>query len=449
MPRTFHIETYGCQMNVLDSDVVGGILERAGYAPASDPLSADVVLLNTCAVRGGAETRVLNRLEAIHGESRKRRGSEALLGLMGCVAQAQGEELVARAPFLDLVVGTDRYSELPRLLEEALHRPGALVDTTPDPEMTYEGEPRVEPRGVTGFVSVARGCDMSCTFCIVPRTRGPERSRRPDDVIREVRRLAGRGVCEVTLLGQKVNAYRNGDVRFAELLRSVAQGGGVDRIRFTSPHPLWVSDDLIRTMKETPQVCPGLHLPLQSGSESVLKRMKRGYSPSRFLNSVADLRASMPEIGLTTDIIVGFPGETDADHEATLEMLREIRFDSAFMFAYSPRPGTAAAEMSDTVSAEAAQARLREVIDTQEKIGRQRNRAQIGRGSTVLIEGPSKKRPDEMFGRTPENRSVVLPGDGLEAGSVVDVRIVDAYAHTLRAEPLAHPAPTSIGDAPC
>ncbi len=437
MARTYHIETYGCQMNVLDSDIVGGILARAGYSPAGAALAADVVLLNTCAVRGGAEERVLNRLRSLHGETKKRRGGSVVLGLLGCVAQAQGQALVEHAPFLDLVVGTDRYSELPELLDEVAERGRAVVEVTPDSEVTYEGAPRLDPSGVTGFVSVVRGCDMGCTFCIVPRTRGPERSRRPEAVLDEVRVLAEQEVREVTLLGQKVNAYRWQATRFADLLGRVAAAEGIERVRFTSPHPLWVTSDLVRALADTPEICPALHLPLQSGSAAVLERMKRGYTPRRFLRAVADLRAAIPDIGLSTDIIVGFPGESEADHRDTLELLRRVRFDSAFMFAYSPRPGTAAAEMEDPVASDVAQRRLREVIDIQEAITREINQAQVDRIARVLVEGPSKKRFDELYGRTPENRPVVFAGGpGIGAGSIVDLRIRHAYAHTLRAEPI-------------
>lgn len=436
MPPTYHIETYGCQMNVLDSELIGGILHEAGYERAGDLLTADVVLLNTCAVREGAETRVLHRLEAIRGD-RRSRGAQGVLGLLGCVAQSVGEELELRAPYLDLIVGTDRYAELPALLAAARSQRDVVVDIHADAEVTYEGEPRVDPEGVTGFVSVMRGCDMGCTFCIVPQTRGMERSRAPRDVLREVAWLAERGVREVTLLGQKVNAYKWNGTRFAELLRQVAASEGIERVRFTSPHPLWLTRDLVQAMATTPEICPAMHLPVQSGSASVLERMRRGYGPKRFLRGVHELRALLPDVGLSTDIIVGFPGETEADHQETLDLMTALRFDSAFMFAYSPRRGTAAAELPDQIERQVQQRRLREIIALQERITREVNEAQLGWRGQVLVERPSKKRANEFFGRTPQNRPVVLTGKPAIVGDLVDVRITAAHAHTLRAEPMA------------
>lgn len=432
MARAFHIETYGCQMNVLDSDLVGGILKRAGYVQAEVLESADVIFLNTCAVREGAENRVLHRLESIHGDLRRRR-PDVVLGLLGCVAQAHGEELVARAPYVDLVVGTDRYSDLPDLLEEQRRRRAPLVEISPDPAVNYEGEPRLGPGGVTGFVAVMRGCDMGCTFCIVPQTRGEERSLRPVDVVREVQWLAGLGVREVTLLGQKVNAWKWEDARFPDLLRMVAGLEGIDRVRFTSPHPLWVTRGLGQVMADVAEVCPSVHMPLQSGSDGVLERMKRGYTADRFRRGIASLRASVGDVGVTTDVIVGFPGETEEDHRDTLEIMAELRFDSAFMFAFSPRPGTEAAAMGDQVPDEVKARRLREVIDQQESVTRQIMAEQVGRKARVLLERTSRKREDELFGRSPENRSVVVPGDASLVGQVVEVEIVEAHAHTLRA----------------
>jgi tRNA-2-methylthio-N6-dimethylallyladenosine synthase len=435
MRPTYHIETYGCQMNVLDSELIAGILLQAGYEVAESMPTADVVLLNTCAVREGAENRVLNRLAAIRGDRRVARGDDpGVLGLLGCVAQSVGEALVERAPYLDLIVGTDRYRELPRLLEEARRRHGVVVDVRADAEVTYEGAPRVDPSGVTGFVSVMRGCEMPCTFCIVPQTRGEERSQRPLEVLREVRWLADQGVKEVTLLGQKVNAYRWEDASFAGLLRLVAGVPGIERVRFTSPHPLWITRELVATMAAEEKICPSMHVPLQSGSAAVLKRMRRGYSPDRFRRGVELLRGAIPDAGLSTDVIVGFPGESEADHRATLELLAEVRFDSAYMFAYSRRRGTPAAEMADQVPGEVAQRRLREVIALQEGITREVNDAQVGRVARVLLERASRKRGDEFFGRTAENRPVVLGGDATLVGSVVDARIVAAHAHTLRGE---------------
>ena len=436
MSRAYHIETYGCQMNVLDSDIVGGVLSRAGYRKADGFTDADVIFLNTCAVRDGAESRVIRRLEAIAGDLRAAR-RKAVLGLLGCVAQGSGEELIERAPFLDLVVGTDRYGDLPTLIETAVERREPLVDIAVDPSVNYDGEPRMGPSGVTGFVAAMRGCDMGCTFCIVPRTRGEERSRRPLDVLREVRWLVARGVKEVTLLGQKVNAYKWEDAKFADLLRMVAEVPGVERVRYTSPHPLWFTRKLVQAMASHPRICPSVHLPLQSGSDVVLERMKRGYTSKRFARIVRDLRTAMPDVGVTTDIIVGFPGETEDDHQKTLELVRTAQFDSAFMFAYSPRPQTEAAEMPDQLPEDVKKRRLREVIDVQESITASRNADWVGREVEILVERVSKKRDDEFFGRTPENQPVVVPGTADLVGQILRVRVTDSYAHTLRGEIIA------------
>jgi len=341
---TFFIETYGCQMNGADSELMAGVLLREGYERASDLDAADVILVNTCAVRDHAEQRVIGRV----GELKRHKRPGGVLGVVGCMAQRLGERLLERAPHVDFVSGPDGYRRLPVLIRGA--RDGERgADTVFDAEEHYEDIPPDRETATSAWITVQRGCDYRCTFCIVPMTRGPERSRRLAHVVREAEAVAARGVTEVTLLGQTVNSYHDGSHDFADLLRAVGRVDGIRRLRFTSPHPNDFSDRVVAAMAEVDAVCEHVHLPAQSGSSVVLRRMLRRYSREQYLDVVARLRAAVPDLALTTDLIVGFPGETEADFAATLALVEEVGFDDAFTFRFSVREGTPAARLPDAV----------------------------------------------------------------------------------------------------
>jgi tRNA-2-methylthio-N6-dimethylallyladenosine synthase len=435
---TVYVETYGCQMNVADTEMVLGLMQKAGYARTLDPGTADVILINTCAVREHAVDRVRGRVKNLaHYKSQGRR---VVLGITGCMAEHLRSELHEQAPFIDLVVGPDGYRRLLDHIESA--RAGQQVqDTMLDPHETYAGvDPsRAMTGGVTGHVPIQRGCDRFCTFCVVPFTRGRERGTPPDEILRQTRALVASGFREVQLLGQTVNSYRFGEVGFAELLRQVAQVDGLDRIRFMSPYPLGFSADVIAAMAELPNVCKHLHLPLQSASETVLDRMRRGYSFRTYRTLVEDLRKAMPECAVTTDIIVGFCGESDAEFEETCRALEELRFDNGFTFAYSERKGTLAArKLPDDVPADVKQARLARIIEIQRRITAEGYAAQVGRRERVLCESPSHKSPAELLARTDGYRPVIVSANHCAAvGDLIDVEIYRAGPGTLYGRPLS------------
>lgn len=439
---TVYVETYGCQMNVADTEMVLRLLQQGGYARTLDPAGADVILINTCAVRERAVERVRGRASML--AQYKARNKRVVLGITGCMAEHLRGELREQAPYVDLVVGPDSYRRLLDHIERA--RAGEFVqDTGLDPFETYEG---LDPTrtiasgmtgGVTGHVPIQRGCDRFCTFCVVPFTRGRERGTPPDEVVRQVRALAENCFREVQLLGQTVNSYRFGDVTFADLLRRVAEVDGIDRIRFTSPYPLDFSADVIAAMAELPKVCKHVHLPLQSASDSVLERMRRGYTFAEYAALVEALRAAMPDCAITTDILVGFCGETDADFEATLRAVANIRFDNAFTFAYSERKGTLAArKIPDDVPAEVKRRRLARVIEEQRRITAEIYAAQVGRRERVLCESPSRRSPTELLGRTETFRPVIVSASqGAAVGDLLDVLIDRSGPGTLYGRPLA------------
>jgi tRNA-2-methylthio-N6-dimethylallyladenosine synthase len=433
--RLAYVETYGCQMNVADTDMVLGLLQRGGYGRTDDPTRADLILINTCAVREKAEERVFARTSILAAHARP----DAVLGVTGCMAEHLKDGIRERAPEVDLVIGPDGYR---RLLEHvARARDGhPVTDTRLDRDETYEG---LDPAtggaadGVVGRVTIQRGCDKFCTFCVVPYTRGRERGVAPREILRQARALVDAGCREIQLLGQTVNSYHYEEVGFAELLRAVAAVEGIARVRFTSPYPLDFSDQVIAAMAETPQICKHVHLPLQSASDSVLGRMRRGYDYATFRALAVKLRAAMPKVALTTDILVGFCDETEEEHAATLRAQEELRFDGAFTFAYSEREGTTAArKMPDTVPAEEKQRRLGEVIALQQRITGQIMSAKIGRRERVLIEHPSKRAGDDLMGRTDGFHPVIVPaGAGLAPGDLVDVTITRATMKTLFGAP--------------
>jgi tRNA-2-methylthio-N6-dimethylallyladenosine synthase len=431
--KRVYIETYGCQMNVADTEVMLGALGREGYEQTLDPAVADVMLVNTCAVRDHAEQRVLGRV----GELQRHKRPGTVLGVVGCMAQRLGSELLDRVAKLDLVVGPDGYRGLPALIAEA-----AAGNRAADTEFRswehYEDVPLERDAGPTGFVTVQRGCDYRCTFCIVPRTRGPERSRRLADVIREVQRLRDGGASEVTLLGQTVNSYHDGTHDFADLLRAVGAIDGIRRIRFTSPYPADFTDSVIAAMAETAAVCEHVHLPAQSGSNAVLRRMLRRYTRERYLDVVARLRTAMPGITISTDLIVGFPGETEAQFQETLSLVEDAAFDDAYTFRYSLREGTPAERLLEHVPDEVAAERLQRLIALVRQQTRRRNLTRVGSAHEVLVEQPAKR--GGMLGRTRTNLLVLLDL-GLEAvGSYHRVRLTGTTGSTFSGGLISEPA---------
>jgi tRNA-2-methylthio-N6-dimethylallyladenosine synthase len=422
--KRVYIETYGCQMNVADSELMFGVLGREGYVRADDPAEADVMLVNTCAVRDNAEQRVIGRM----GELQRHKRPGDVLGVVGCMAQRLGPALLARVPKVDLVVGPDAYRNLPELIGLA-----GQGRRTSDVEFRdwehYEDVPPVREKSPTAFVTVQRGCDYRCTFCIVPFTRGPERSRRLEDVVREVAALAAAGTTEVTLLGQTVNSYHDGTHDFADLLRAVGAVEGVRRLRFTSPYPTEFTDRVIDAMATTAAVCEHVHLPVQSGSDAVLRRMLRRYTRARYLEVVAALRAAIPGITFSTDVIVGFPGETEAQFEETLSLVTEADFDDAYTFKYSVREGTPAVRLHDHVPDDVASARLERLIDAVRANTRRKNVARVGQVHEVLVERPAR-RGDLMLGRTRTNQLVLLDLPPSAAGEYHTCRLTGTTGST-------------------
>jgi tRNA-2-methylthio-N6-dimethylallyladenosine synthase len=424
MPRRVYLETYGCQMNVADSELIVGTLGRAGYEATDSPEDADVLLVNTCAVRDNAEQRVIGRM----GELQRFKRPGGVLGVVGCMAQRLGVRLLEEVPRVDLVVGPDAYRNLPDLL--ALAADGERVtDTAFRSWEHYEDVPAVRPAGPAQFVTVQRGCDYRCTFCIVPYTRGPERSRTLEDVVREVRSLAEGGTSEVTLLGQTVNSWQEGVHDFADLLRAVGGVDGIRRVRFTSPYPTDFTARVIEAMATTPAVCEHVHLPAQSGSNRTLKRMLRRYTRERFLEVVAELRAAIPGITFSTDLIVGFPGETDADFAETLSLVGEAAFDDAYTFKYSVREGTPAVRLRDHVPEAVAAERLERLIAVVRGAARRRNHARVGTTHEVLVERPAR-RGGFLLGRTRANHLVLLDLPAAALGSYREVRLTGTTGST-------------------
>jgi tRNA-2-methylthio-N6-dimethylallyladenosine synthase len=423
MPSVY-IETYGCQMNLADSELMLGYLAQAGYTQAADPAAADVILLNTCAIREHAEERVLGRVGDL--ARHKWRRPHVQIGLTGCMAQHLRERLLGDASPLDFIVGPDAYRRLPALLGR-----DPFVDVRLDRDETYADAAPARQAGVRAWVTVMRGCDKFCTFCIVPYVRGRERSLPADAVIAQVEAAAAAGYREVVFLGQTVNAYRDGDTDFGALLRRASAVDGIARIRFTSPHPSDMTESVIAAMAECDTVCPQLHLPVQSGSTAVLERMERGYTLDEYRRLVERLRSAIPGIALSTDIIVGFPGETAADFEATLTLMRDVRYDNAFMFKYSRREHTKAGRWDETSSDDEKADRLAAVIALQEQVSAQINLGLVGETVEVLVEGPARRGDHWLAGKTAHFKTAVFPECGARPGELVAVRVETTTAHTL------------------
>jgi tRNA-2-methylthio-N6-dimethylallyladenosine synthase len=427
MPKTVYIETYGCQMNVADSELMLGVLHREGYVRVLEPDWADVMLVNTCAVRDNAEQRVIGRV----GELQRHKRQGGVLGVVGCMAQRLGPALLARVPRVDLVVGPDAYRNLPELI--GLAQSGQrFSDTEFRSWEHYEDVPALREKGPTAFVTVQRGCDFRCTFCIVPYTRGPERSRKLAEVVSEVSAQVERGTTEVTLLGQTVNSYHDGTHDFADLLRSVGSVQGLERLRFTSPYPTDFTARVIEAMATTPAVCEHVHLPVQSGSNAVLRRMLRRYTRERYLEVMADLRQAIPGITFSTDIIVGFPGETDQQFDETLSLVTEAEFDDAYTFKYSVREGTPAVRLRDHVAHAVASDRLDRLIEVVRDCTRRKNAGRVGQVQQVLVERRAK-RGNLMLARTRSNHLVLLDLPASSIGEYHQVRLTGTTGSTFTA----------------
>jgi tRNA-2-methylthio-N6-dimethylallyladenosine synthase len=467
MPSVF-IKTYGCQMNERDSEAVAAQLVAKGYTLAPSEVAADVILLNTCSVRDFAEQKAIGKMQNIAADVRKNR-PDVVLGFMGCMAQSRGQELIDRLPDVDLVLGTQKFHRAAEYLDEILagHR-DKIVDVAAEQgseatirEHLLNGNAQ---KSVTAFVSIMQGCNQYCTFCIVPYTRGEERSRSIADIVAECRQLVSQGVKEITLLGQIVTSYgkRDGSSReakvegrepenflpstldsrpsttkspFVQLLEAVHEIEGLERIRFTAPHPKGYGDDLIQAYARLPKLVESAHLPVQSGSDRVLKLMHRGYTRERFLGIVKKLRRAKPDISITTDLIVGFPGETEDDFGQTLSLAREVQFDNAYIFKYSQRRDTPAAEMPGQVPLKIREERNHRLLETVNEIGKRKYDAFVGRRTQILVEGPSKKNPARMAGRTRCNKIVVFDGSERHRGQLLDVKITRAGSFTLYGDP--------------
>jgi tRNA-2-methylthio-N6-dimethylallyladenosine synthase len=421
-----YVETYGCQMNVSDSELMLGKLAAHGYVPVDGPEGADVILVNTCAIRDHAEQRVIGRL----GELKRHMKPDTVMGVTGCMAQRLGPQLLEKARHVSLIVGPDGYRALPALVERAREGERSIA-TSFDLEEHYEDFTPRRFDKVKAWIPVQRGCDYRCTYCIVPYTRGAERSRRLADVVREVEHVVADGMSEVVLLGQTVNSYHDGDADFADLLRAVGSVPGIRRLRFTSPHPNDFSDRVIEALAEVPAVCEHVHLPMQSGSTRTLKRMLRRYTREQYLDCVARLRAAIPNLSLTTDVIVGFPGETEEDFEETLSAVKEVGFADAFTFIFSLRDGTPAtrlpAEM--TVPEEVASGRMARLIGTVRGMSRERNIRLLGRRYEVLVE-KGARRGELLQARTRDFKTVLLPGDDSMIGRYFNVELTGTTGST-------------------
>lgn len=438
--KKLFIETYGCQMNVADSEVVASVMKLAGYEMAETEEDADAVFLNTCSIRDNAEQKIFSRLDYFASLRKKRKDKHIILGVLGCMAERVKDELIERHG-VDIVAGPDSYLSLPELVaaaemgEKAINVELSATETYRDVIPQRIGHSRI-----SGFISIMRGCNNFCSYCIVPYTRGRERSREPRSILNELADMRERGFKEVTLLGQNVNSYRyvqeDGSVLgFAGLLKLVAEAAPEMRVRFTTSHPKDMNDDIINVIASVPNVCKHIHLPVQSGSNSVLKAMNRKYTREWYLDRIAAIRNAMPDCGITTDMFTGFHGETEEDFEQTLSLMREVGFDSAFMFKYSERPGTYASKhLPDDVPEKVKIDRLNRMIALQNELSAESNRRDVGKTFEVLVEGVSKRSREQLFGRTSQNKVVVFPRGNHRIGDFANVRVIDSSSATLIGE---------------
>ena len=430
--KSYFIETYGCQMNVYDSELVASFLEKSGYQSTSDYNNADVVFLNTCSIRDNAENTVHRKLENL--AHLKKQNPKMMIGVLGCMAQNLKNDLKESKPYVDVVLGPDSYRKIPEILENRNKTNGHFVDTKLSKFEIYEDLFPTRKSGVNAWVSIMRGCDKFCTFCIVPFTRGRERSRTIDNIVKEVEACIEEGFIEVTLLGQNVNSYRTPDGEFPELLESVSKIKGLKRLRYTSPHPRDIDDHLLKVMQKNKNICNHIHLPLQAGSDRILKRMNRTYSKKEFLDLVIKIKKYLPDCSITTDIIVGFPGETEEEFLDTLDVAEQVMFDNSFMFKYSPRPGTKAEGYTDQVDEEVKQNRLERYIALQKILTLKNNKLKIGKTFEVLVEKESKKSANQWAGRLDGNMWVVFDKTNEKIKDLVKVKILDTKGITLFGE---------------
>lgn len=460
-PKTYEVRTFGCQMNVHDSERLSGLLEEAGYVRAQEGTEPDLVVFNTCAVRDNADQRLYGSLGNLKSTKDRHPGMQIAVG--GCLAQKDRDVVIKKAPWVDVVFGTHNIGSLPALLDRAAHNDAAQVEIVEALEQFPSVLPAKRESAYAGWVSISVGCNNTCTFCIVPSLRGKEADRRPGDILAEVQALVNQGVSEITLLGQNVNAYgvnfadptmERDRSAFSKLLRACGDIEGLERVRFTSPHPAEFTSDVIDAMAETPNVCPQLHMPLQSGSDRVLKEMRRSYRTKKFLNILAEVREKIPHAAITTDIIVGFPGETEEDFQATLDVVEKARFSSAFTFQYSPRPGTPAATMDQQIPKEIVQDRYERLLALQERICLEENTALLGQEVELLVqEGGGRKNDatERMSGRARDGRLVhfapIGSQDTIRPGDVVHVTLTEAKPHYLIADAgVLHHRRTRAGD---
>ena len=432
MNKTYFIETYGCQMNVADSELVESLLQKEGYAKASQIDQADAIFVNTCAIREHAEQKVhsqLGRYDLI-----KKEKPDTIIGVLGCMAQSLKHDLLENRPYVDIILGPDSYRRLPELLNRKTKDTNSLVDTTLSRFEVYDDLFPSRNEGINAWISIMRGCDKFCTFCIVPFTRGRERSRPIEGIVAEATQAVQDGFSEITLLGQNVNSYRHEGQEFHHLLAEVAQVPGLKRIRYTSPHPQDMTDELLETMLRFDTICNYVHLPLQAGNDRILKRMNRTYTKAHFLKLAQRIREWLPGVGISTDIIVGFPGETETEFNETLSVMKEIKFDSAFNFKYSPRRGTKASEYDDQIAEEVKQDRLARVIELQKKHTLERNLELVGTTQTVLVEKESKRSPQQWAGRTDSNKWVIFDKEDAQIRDMIPIQIRAAKGITLHGQ---------------
>ena len=432
MSKSYFIETYGCQMNVADSELVSGLLTREGFLETKDIHTADAIFVNTCAIREHAEDKVHSRLGYYH--QIKRKNPKIIIGVLGCMAQNLKEDILESKPFVDIVLGPDSYRRLPEMIRERSNESSHLVDTKLSRFEVYDDMFPSRNKGINAWISIMRGCDKFCTFCIVPFTRGRERSRSVEGIVQEAAHAVSDGFIEVTLLGQNVNSYHHEGQKFHELLDAVAQIKGLKRIRYTSPHPEDMTQDVLNVMAKYDNICNYVHLPLQAGNDEVLNRMNRTYTKDQFLARVNQIRNTLPNVGISTDIIVGFPGENEAEFQETMDVMEVVKFDSAFTFKYSSRPGTKAAEFNDHVPEDEKQDRLERLIEMQQKHTLFRNRAIVGRVEMVLVEKESKRSKKQWAGRTDANKWVVFNKENAKIKDLIPVKIMDARGITLHGE---------------
>jgi len=437
--KKLYIETYGCQMNVADSEVVAAVMAEKGYSITENQHEADAIFVNTCSVRDNAEQRIWGRLNLFNSYKKKRK--DLLIGIIGCMAERLAEELLEKK-VVDLVAGPDAYRDLPYLIDKAKEGEEAInVELTIDETYDNLVPMRLENDSIAGFVSITRGCNNFCTYCIVPYTRGRERSRDPQDILNEVADLASKGYKEVTLLGQNVNSFKwevegkNKPVKFPDLLKMVAESQPQMRVRFTTSHPKDLTERLIKTIATTPNICNHIHLPFQSGSSKILNLMNRKYDREWYMRRIESIKEIIPDCGLSTDVFCGFSTETEEDFQETLSLMEWVKFDSAFMFKYSERPGTYAAKyLKDDVPEEIKSERLDRMIKLQNQLSLEGNKQDIGKIFEVLVEGTSKKSEEELVGRTPQNKVVVFPAKGYKKGDFVQVKINRCTQTTLIGE---------------